>query len=296
MTEEQKLLLMAQRSRQNYAEVFRPLLSDGMADVKVEKALFPTCAGWTPVYLYRPQGDCQEPLPVWVNFHGGGFIQGSPEDDDHWCRQISAGAHCLIVSVDYQLAPERQFPFQLEECYDVLIWLNRQGLSLGADSKRMAVGGSSAGANFAAALCLLVRQRKELSILYQVLNYPPLDFVTDPQEKGEEDRLLTPRAQTFFTACYLPTPQERVNPLASPLLAEDLAGLPPALIIAAELDPLCAENAAYARRLNEAGTLAEFHCYPGCMHAFTHLGPVEEAQAAWALIQERLRQVFWRCE
>lgn len=294
MTNEQKLLLMAQRSRQNYAELFKPLPFGELEKVTVERTLFPTCAGWTEGLLYRPKPEMKELLPMWVNFHGGGFIQGSPADDDRWCRFISARAGCLVVSVDYQLAPERQFPFQLEEGYEVLAWLNRQGKSMGVDPERIAIGGSSAGGNFAAAICLMVRQRKEFSLIYQVLNYPPLDFVTDPWEKGEQDRLLTPRAQDFFTDCYLAKREDRSNPFASPLLSEDLSDLPPALIIAAGLDPLCAENQAYARKLNEAGTPAEIHCFPDCMHAFTHVGPEREALIAWNLIQERLRQVFWR--
>jgi len=232
-------------------------------------------------------------LPVFVNIHGGGFIQGSTKDDDGWCRQIAVAVGCAVVSIEYHLAPEYKFPIPMKECYDVLKWVHEQASGKGFDPERIAVGGSSAGGNFAAALCLLARERKEFSLVYQVLNYPPLDFSIDPELKGNSDALLTPRAQAFFSACYLHAGIDETNPLASPLLAENLTGLPPALIIAAEHDPLRIEDEEYGKRLAAAGVPVTFRMFEGCMHAFTHFGPEPSATEAWSLIHDRLKQVFW---
>ncbi len=293
MTEQEKLLLMAQRSRLSYADIIGPTVVAPAVEVSVTEEVAPTCAGKTTIVLYRPQQDIGGPLPVFVNIHGGGFIQGSTKDDDGWCRQIAVAVGCTVVSIEYHLAPEYKFPIPMKECYDVLKWVHEQASGKGFDPERIAVGGSSAGGNFAAALCLLARERKEFSLVDQVLKYPPRDFSIDPELKGNSDALLTPRAQAFFSACYLHVSIDETNPLASPLLAENLTGLPPALIIAAEHDPLRIEDEEYGKRLAAAGVPVTFRMFEGCMHAFTHFGPEPSATEAWSLIHDRLKQVFW---
>ena len=290
-----KLRLMAERARAAYAEsvqnIARPA---GWETGTVRELRVPTSAGPTRILLYAPNLMPGGRLPVFVNIHGGGFIQGSAEDDDVWCRRIVDAVGCAVVSIDYCLAPEHPFPAALEECYDVLKWIRATAQETGFDPARVAVGGHSAGGNLTAALCLLARERREFSICYQILNYPPLDFSVDPFSKPGGDTLLTPRAQAFFTSCYLADPRDAVNPLASPLLEENLAGLPGALIIAAEKDPLCGEDALYAERLSAAGTDVTFRMFRGCMHAFTHFGPPDQAEEAWGLIEGKLRQAFAR--
>ncbi len=293
MTEDQKMLLIAQRSRQGYEERMGPLLAAEPVTVEATELEIETAAGKTRLLIYKPQRRSGDPWPVYLNIHGGGFIQGSTRDDDGWCRQIAVAAECAVINIEYHLAPETKFPVQLDECYDVAKWAVAHAAEYGFDPRRIAVGGSSAGANFAAALCLLARQRKEALFCFQVLNYPPLDFVTDPETKGDRDALLTARAQAFFTACYLRDESDAHNPLASPLLAEDFSGLPPALVITAEYDPLQAEDEAYARRLLAAGVAVTYKMFDGCMHAFTHLGPDAAANEAWQLIQTCLRQAFY---
>ena len=294
MLVEEKMLLMAQRSRQNYVERMGPVLVAQPAEVAVLERSVPTVAGETVVLIYKPCGLPTSPLPVYLNIHGGGFIQGSTQDDDGWCRQIAAKVGCIVINIEYHLAPEYKFPLQLEECYDVIKWVQAAANENGFDPSRIAVGGSSAGANFSAALCQLAKQRQDVSFCYQVLNYPPLDFLTDPETKGDQDPLLTARAQAFFTSCYLRDSADAANPLASPLLAESLVGLPPALIITAELDPLCAEDEQYAKRLAADGVAVTYRMFAGCSHAFTHFGPEPAALEAWSLIQEKLQQVFAR--
>ena len=293
MLEEQKMLLMAQRSRQSYEEKMGPVLTAQPAMVDVTEHSITTAAGETRLLIYKPQGMSKKSWPVYLNIHGGGFIQGGTRDDDGWCRQLAVAADCAVVNIEYHLAPETKFPVQLDECYDVAKWALTQAAENEFDPLRIAVGGSSAGANFTAALCLLARQRQDVKICFQVLNYPPLDFVTDPETKGDSDTLLTARAQAFFTACYLREASDAFNPLASPLLAEELSGLPPALIITAEYDPLRAEDEAYANRLQAAGVAVTYKTFDGCMHAFIHLGPESAATEAWNLIQESLRQAFY---
>ena len=289
------LLKVVARSRKAYAErMERERTTATVCNVLVSDRRVPTSAGETPVILYWPVAAPTEPLPVLVNIHGGGFVQGSPGDDDPWCRRIVAAVGCAVVSIDYHLAPEYRFPIALYECYDVVKWVHDQASSLGLDSRRIAVGGHSAGGNLTAALCLLARQRREFSLVFQLLNYPVLDFVTDPYQKTTQDTLLTPKAQEFFSRCYIEDDETAKNPLASPLFAGAFDGLPPALVIAAEYDPLCAENEQYARYLATAGVEVTSRMFKGCMHAFTHFGPEAAANEAWALIHETLRKVFGR--
>ena len=292
--EEAKLLLMVRRNRLSYVEMMPPKLTAPEVEVQAVQELVSTSAGETPVAVYKPWQCSGVQLPVYVNFHGGGFIQGSAQDDEGWCREISAVVGCAVVNVEYRLAPEHKFPIALEESYEVLKWIHAQAEAKGFDRKRIAVGGNSAGGNLAAALCLLARRRREFSLCYQVLKFPPLDFLADPKHKGNKDTLLTPGAQVFFTKCYLRQGQDEGNPLASPLLAENLAGLPPALIIAAEFDPLRIENAAYRERLAAAGCDVTYKEFVGCGHSFTHFGPEPQAREAWQLIHEKLQQVFWQ--
>ncbi len=252
----------------------------------------PTGAGATRVLFYKPRSGAGEGLPVFVSMHGGGFVMGSADDDDRWCREIADNVGCAVASVDYRLAPEHKFPVALEECYAVVKWLCANAAGLGVDAGRIAVGGHSAGGNLAAGLCLLARARREFAVVYQVLDYPPLDLTVDPYATETGDRLLTPATREFFTACYVNTPEDTLNPLLSPLLADDLGGLPPALVITAELDPICADGERYAARLKAAGVEVTYRMFPGCMHAFTHFGPEEAAREAWALIEDKLRAAF----
>ena len=293
MNDELKMILMAQRARASYADNVKNsrMLEDWSSGTTMEHILG-TSAGDTRILLYKPNMDKNKSLPVFVNIHGGGFIQGSAEDDDVWCRKIVDAVDCAVVNIDYHLAPEYGFPIALEECYDVVKWVHDQANENGFDAAKIAVGGHSAGGNLSASLCLLARKRQEFSFVYQVLNYPVLDFTADPFEKPTRDTLLTAKARAFFTACYLPKEGDRRNPSASPLLTESCTGLPAALIVSAEYDPLREENKLYAERLSAAGVAVTYKMFEGCMHAFTHFGPEPAASQAWELIHEKLRLVF----
>lgn len=253
-----------------------------------------TNAGKTRVLIYMPEKQTKVPYPVFVNLHGGGFILGGAEDDDVWCRKIVNAVNCVVVNIDYPLAPECKFPVALEESYAVVKWVHDYAEKLGIDPRRIAVGGHSAGANLATAICLLARKREEFSIVYQVLDYPVLDHTTDAYNKHfhPEETILTPKLVNYFTACYIRSEEDTKNPFVSPILEKDLRGLPPALIIAAEYDPLHEEDKRYAERLADAGVEVLFRRFSKCCHAFTHFGPKEAADEAWALIYSQLRDAF----
>ncbi|MDF2500434.1 MAG: esterase [Anaerosporomusa subterranea] len=286
----QQLAKIAVQARKNFAAGQQKIATDFVPVGHFSEHLIPTCIGETRVFTYI---SCEqnEPVPVFVNLHGGGFMMGSAEDDDIWCRRLVSAVPCLVVNIDYRLAPEHKFPIALEESYAVVKYLHDNAPALRINPQRIAVGGQSAGGNLAAGLCLLARSRQEFSFCYQVLNYPALDMSVDPFSQPA-DKILTPRLRALFNDCYLRTKDDALNPLVSPLLAENLASLPAALVITAELDPLRPEAEQYAKRLTDAGVKTICKMFIGCMHAFTHFGPRPSAEEAERLIHTQLRRAF----
>jgi acetyl esterase len=255
-------------------------------------------AGVTELMVYRPSG-VPGPWPVYLNLHGGGFVIGDWEADDPYCRFLADTAGCAVVNMDYVLAPEHPFPATIEQTYALLAWLSRHGGDLGLDGGRLAVGGHSAGGNISAAVGLLAAERAEFALRGQILDYAPLDVATSPRAKPNPDPAPDPlwaefgvRAAESFNAWYLSDPADARNPLASPLLAPELAGLPPALVLTAGYDVLCAEGETYARRLAEAGVPTEHVSYEKCPHAFTHFWPGEAAVDAWNRMARFLARVL----
>lgn len=261
-------------------------------NVEREERLIETSLGNTRVITYRPKRNTEGPLPVFVNMHGGGFVMGSAELDDAWCPVIADRASCLVVNIDYHLAPEYKFPAALYECYDILKWLYENPNVLQVDNKRIAVGGHSAGGNLAAALCLLNKEREKIPLVKQILNYPPLDLATDPDLKFKHKKAIPPRMAKLFNESYLKSMKDAENPLVSPVYAEDLEDLPPALIITAEFDSLADEADYYASQLEEAGVTVKKKRYMEAAHAFTHTGELKQAEEAWHLISDELKEAF----
>jgi acetyl esterase len=230
--------------------------------------------------LYRPEGD--GPLPVSLYFHGGGWVIGSIETHDALCRSLASRAGCVLVSVEYRLAPEHPFPAALDDCYAATVHVAEHAGELGVDPGRLAVAGDSAGGNLAAATCLLARERGGPAIRFQLLVYPVTDHGFDfPScRENAEGYFLTTEAMHWFSGNYLAEPGDAKEPLAAPLLAEDLSGLPPALVLTAEFDPLRDEGEAYAARLADAGVDATAHRYDGMIHGFVSMGAVVDQGAA----------------
>ena len=226
------------------------------------------------VLVYRPNG-ASGPLPAFFHIHGGGYVMGAPESKDLRHRQFAADIGCVVVTVDYRLAPETPFPGPLEDCYTALRWLHEHAEGLGVDPGRIAIGGESAGGGLAAALALLARDRGEVPILFQILIYPMLDdrtgSVGEAAPHPYAGEFLWTRSNNRFgwEALLGETPgSDNVSGYAAPARATDLAGLPAAYIAVGALDLFIDENLEYGRRLIRAGVPTELHVYPGVFHGF----------------------------
>lgn len=263
-----------------------------------ERITLPAGAPEAELMLYRPAASVGVP-GVFVNLHGGGFVMGDWESDDPFCRLLADAAGCAVVNLDYLLAPEHKFPAAIEQTHALLGWLAEHGADIGVDGSRLAVGGHSAGGNLSAAACLLARDRGGPLLRGQIIDYAPLDLATPPGEKGTGQVELPPEIAdvdtevgALYNAWYLATPDDAGSPLASPVLAEDLTGLPPALVITAEKDVLRGEGDRYAERLAAAGVEVEHVVYEDSFHAFTHFGPEDQAAAAWHRMAAFLARVL----
>jgi acetyl esterase len=253
----------------------------------------PGPAGELTVRVYRPEGD--GPLPVLMYFFGGGWSLGTLDTADDVCRRLTNGAGCITVSVGYRLAPENTFPAAVEDCYAGAAWVTAHAGELGADPSRLAVGGDSSGGNLAAAVTLLARERGGPAIVHQLLVYPNTDYQSDTPSMREmkDEHFFNPNAVRWYWGLYLASDSDGANPLASPLRAKDLTGLPPATIISAEFDPLRDEGERYGDRLSEAGVPVEVTRYDGMVHGFfTMTGLLDAATLAVAYAAGRLREVF----
>jgi acetyl esterase len=241
---------------------------------RVEDRTIPGPAGEIPVRLYYPSDG--PALPALVYFHGGGWVIGSIETHDATCRELATAADCLVVSVDYRLAPEHKFPAAAEDAYAATRWVAEHAAEIGADPRRIAVGGDSAGGNLAAVVALMARDRGGPSLAFQLLVYPVTDynFHTESYRQNAEGYLLTRHSMQWFWNHYLTSEADGGNPHASPIRAKDLSGLPPALVITAEFDPLRDEGEAYTNRLREAGVPAAYTCYEGMIHGFFGMSAV----------------------
>ncbi|WP_181193735.1 alpha/beta hydrolase [Pontibacter ummariensis] len=235
-------------------------------------------------------------LPVWVYFHGGGFTLGSYDARDNFCKKIAEQSSCLVVSVQYRLAPEHPFPQGLHDCYEATAWLAENASALGGDGSRLAVGGESAGGNFAAAVSLMARDQGGPKILHQTLLYPALDCSGSLPSRDEEDTnyLLTQDMLTQFGNAYLPAGQDRKDPYCSPIFASLSPDLPPALLITAEHDPLRDDGNLYARQLKAAGVPVVHKEYANMIHDFVLLMPryLKESREAIYLVNRSLCLAF----
>lgn len=233
-----------------------------------------------PIRVYEP--DTTGPRPVFVYFHGGGWVCGTSDSHDHLCRAIATAGECTVVSVDYRLAPEYPFPAALQDCYAATEWVHVHSDIIGADADRLVIGGSSSGGNLAAGVALRARDMDGPPVTHQFLICPPLDhsFTTTSYEEYAEGYLLTQRGMKWFWAHYLERPLDGKHPYASPLQARDLSSLPPATVVTAGFDPLRDEGVTYAERLSKAGVPVEHRSYRGMIHGFVSMLSNPELDAA----------------
>ncbi len=223
-----------------------------------------------PIRIYRPK--TEQPHPVLISMHGGGWVRGSLDGDEFRSHFIAHEAGCAVVSVDYRLAPDHRYPAALEDCYDVTEWVADQAQVLGFDAARMGVMGDSAGGNLAAAVALKARDEGGPALSCQVLLYPICDHDFDRPSyiENAQGKLLTRELMQWFWDQYADD-ADRDQQYLSPLRAKDLSGLPPALIITAQYDPLRDEGELYAQKLLEAGNTVEALRMDGLIHPFQTL-------------------------
>ena len=266
-------------------------LGPGPEVASVTDHTVPVTDGTIAVRVYSPSSSTA--LPVLVFYHGGGWVIGDLYTHDAICRTVANAAGCVVASVDYRLAPEFRYPVAAEDSYAALAWIAAHAPDIGADARRIAVGGDSAGGNLAAVVALMAKARGGPRIALQVLIYPVTDhgFDTASYLENADGYLLTREGMRWFWNHYLGDADGR-QPYASPLRG-DLAGLPPALVITAEYDPLRDEGEALASKLTAAGVPVTLTRYPGQVHGFFRLTPVlDGARAAVDEVAGALRKVF----
>lgn len=249
-----------------------------------------------PLRVYRPKG-ARGTLPAIYYIHGGGMVLGAAKDSDATGQMLASALKCLVVSPDYRLAPEHPYPAPMEDCYAGLKWLVSNAAELKADPTRIAVMGHSAGGGLAAGLCLLVRDRKEFSVAYQVLVYPMIDDTNVKSAKAaKHDCYVWSRANNLAGwKAYLGKRfgTDNVPIYAAPARAKNLKGLPPAYLCTGDMDLFLLEDVAYAHKLAAAGVSIELHVYPGAFHGFDSLAaPTAIAQRFNADILRALRRAL----
>ena len=215
----------------------------------------------------------QSPAPLFIDLHGGAFIFGSPEEDDHFCASLCRELGMTVVSLDYPLSPEERHPMALNQIYAAIQTLRSDAPRWGIDPQRVAIGGHSAGACLATAICMLAKQRGDLPLLCQVLDHPALDMgcVLPQQERYRDEKELKQELLDFGARCYATSEQYASDPLCTPCIAkvEGLEGLPPAVVLTCERDSLRTEGEVYADMLARAGVKLRFMRFPGAIHGFT---------------------------
>jgi acetyl esterase len=270
--------------RARYEETFTRLGGPGVDVGSVRDLDVPGPQGPIPVRVYTPHA-ASGPRPLFVFFHGGGWVNGSRDSYDAVCRLITRESGCVVASVDYRRAPEHPAPEPFEDCYAATVWLAQHGAELGAETSRLGVGGDSAGGNLAAAVAVKARDTGTPRIAHQMLVYPA---VTHDQSSAsyvayKDGHFLTADRIAFYYTCFVPRPELAESPYVLPDRSPTLRGLPPATIILAECDPLRDQGIAYAERLRADGVQADVHVYEGMIHAFfSFMALFEQGRAAVA--------------
>jgi acetyl esterase len=267
-----------------------PAVAD-MRDLRTDDAAYAV-----PVRLYRPAGSQDTSrLPGLVYFHGGGWTIGDLDTHDVLCRELCNASGCAVVAVDYRMGPEHRFPAAVDDCLAAVRWVQREVGNLGIDPMRLAVGGDSAGGNLAAAVCIALRDAGDPAPAFQLLIYPATDMraVAPSHTVNGQGYMLTADSIAYYRGHYIDDPALYTDWRASPLLAESLARLPPALVLTAGFDPLRDEGRQYADSLSAAGNRVQYVCFERQVHGFITMGRViDEAHTAVALCAAVLRRAL----
>ena len=258
-------------------------------DVAERWVTVPADGGDVRVRIVTPPG-AKGPLPTILYMHGGGWVLGNAGTHDRLVRELAVGARAALVFVEYTRSPEAHHPVAIEQGWATARWIVANGAAEGLDARRLAVAGDSVGGNMAAVLAILAKQRGGVTFVHQSLYYPVTDAGqdTDSYREFADGPFLSAKGMAWFWDCYLPDRTRRADVTASPLRAtpEQLAGLPPALVVVDENDVLRDEGEAYARRLTQAGVTTTSVRYNGILHDFMMLNPVRGTQATTAAIEQ----------
>ena len=261
----------------------------------IEDRAIPGPASGLPVRIYRPARDAGD-SPALVYYHGGGHVIGTLDTHDAVARNLCNDAGCVVVSVDYRLAPEHKFPAAAEDAFAAVRWCATHGPDIGIDPLRIAVGGDSAGGNLAAVAALMARDAGGPAVRLQVLVYPVTDYVCDTasyRTYAQGYGMLDAQSMRWFRDHYLRGEADRLDWRAAPLRADDLSGLPPALVLTAQCDVLHDEGEAYAQRLRAAGVEVDYRDCEGMIHGFFTMAPmIDGAVRAQALVCDVLKRTF----
>jgi acetyl esterase len=273
---------------------FKSRIVKGVAVARTVDRSIPGPGGDLPVRIHWPVGP--GPFPALVFFHGGGWVVGDLDTHDVTCRSLTNQAGCVTVSVDYRLAPEHKFPAAVEDAFAATRWVAGHAAELRVDPRKVAVGGASAGGNLATVVGLIAIERGGPPLVFQLLIYPVTDAALDTPSAREitSDAFPLNRADMkWFWQQYLRDDADRAHPYASPARAKSLAGLPPALVVTAEIDPLRDEGERYAAALERAGVAATLTRYEGVTHGFVGMEAVlDKGRAAVAESARALRAAF----
>ena len=288
-------LLEPDQSREEYA-IRAVRLKVQETIYKSEDRKIPGSSEDIPVRIYTPRElKADEKLPVLVWYHGGGYVIGDLNTHDSVCRILANQTDCIVVAVDYRLAPENKFPAAVEDCFSALRWVAMNADAISGDSDRLAVGGDSAGGNLAAVVSILARDERSPKIKFQLLVYP----ATAPEQEMRynydfsEGYLLTRRLITWCYKHYQRNASDARDFRFAPLIADDLSNLPPSLVIVAGFDPLRDEGIEYAKKLIEYGNEVRLSNYQGMAHGFYLMGgAVEKANVAVAESSDMLKKSF----
>ena len=276
--------------RQAFRNLWTPAMTGEPVSIhRVEDVTIPGVHARIPARIYAPASP--EPCPVMVYFHGGGYVKGGIEESDAFCRNLAHVTRHMVLSIDYRLAPEHPFPAALDDAVAATTWAGTHAVDLGAATGPIVLCGESAGGNLAAVACLLLRSDPRVAIRYQVLLQPVVDFTLSfPSMAMLPTECLVARADlAWYYRTYCDNQCEPTDPRVSPIFAQDVSGLPPAMIVAAEYDTLRDEAKAYAERLEAAGIATRYICAEGMVHGFLQMrGIVPDAQIATEQIAEVL--------